>query len=89
MVNINQKDGNQMSRPDWLVCSNCFFFIVDQENAGDCFLNPTLEYKFPNSFCSNWKCKNCWKEMDSWHWSEEKDKEIYVDHNKCIKVEFE
>lgn len=84
-----------MNRPNWLLCSNCFFFSLNKFEGshkyygkGDCHFNPTLETVTINHFCSNWKCDNCWGGIDSWNWNEEKDKEIYVDHNKCEKVEF-
>jgi hypothetical protein len=89
-----------MGRPEWFICRKCLFFkyagyerIGDwkkmlSEDTGNCFFNNLHQLKNHKSFCSNWTCKNCWEEWNNWHWSEEEDKEIRVNHNQCEGVEF-
>ena len=89
-----------MSKPDWFVCNKCLFFryasyervgdkeIVFSEDTGNCFFNNLHQLKDHKSFCSNWKCKNCWDGFDAWRWEETTDKELRINHSKCQEVEF-
>jgi hypothetical protein len=100
MVNLNQKDGVEMSKPIWFVCKDCLFFKYESyerigdreevlsEDIGFCFFNNLHQLKTHKSFCSNWTCKNCFSKWDEWNWDKDIDKELRIDHNKCEKVEF-
>jgi len=65
-------------RPDWHVCTLCYFALVGNDNGLWCHYEPYPIETTENNFCSRWFCGSCGGD-----WCDE------ISHSHCMDITVE